>query len=64
MNSRLMIDSLSTNAKKIGRKATKAKLVLQTWEGCLLGNKELPRNWCGKKRVLVGIVFVRRGRRR
>jgi len=64
MNSRLMTDSLSTNIKKFGTKATKAKLVLQTWEGCLQGNLELPRNWCGRKGVLVGIAPVRRGRRR
>jgi len=64
MNSRLTIDSLSTNTKKFGRKATKARIVLQTWEGCLLRNGELPRNWCGKKGVLVGIAPVRRERRR
>ena len=27
---------LSTNRKKFGKKSTEAKLVLQTWEGCLL----------------------------
>ena len=64
MNSRLTIDSLSTNVKKFREKATKAKLVLQTWEGCLQSNEELPRNWCGKKGVLVGIAPVRRERRR
>ena len=57
-------DSLSTNARKFGKKATKAKLVPQTWEGSLLNNNELPRNWCGKRGVLVGIAPVRRGRRR
>ena len=64
MNSRLMIHSLSTNAKKIAKKATKPKLVLRTWEGCLLRNRELPRNWCRKKGVLLGVTPVRRGHRR
>jgi len=64
INSRLTIDSLSTNVRKFGKKATKAKLVLQTWEGCLQNNEELPQNWCGRKRVLVGIALVRRRRRR
>ena len=40
VSSRLMIDSLSTNAKIFGKKATEVKLVLQTWEGC----RELPCN--------------------
>jgi hypothetical protein len=60
MSTRLTLDSLSTNRKKFGKKLTEAKLVLQTWEGCLLNNGELPRNWCGKEGVLVGIAPVRR----
>ena len=64
MNSRLMIDSLSTNIKKFGERAVKSKLVLQVWEGCLLENRELPHNWCRRKGVLVGIAPVCRGRRR
>lgn len=64
MNTRLTLDSLSTNRKKYGSKATRAKQVLRTWEGCLQNNGELPRNWCGKKGVLVGIAPVCRRRRR
>jgi len=64
MNSRLTIDSLSTNVKKFGKKAVKTKLVLRTWKGCLLDDEGLPRNWCGRKGVLVGIASVRHRRRR
>ena len=63
MNTRLTLDSLSTNRKKFGKKSTEAKLVLQTWEGCLLNNEELLQNWCRKKGVLVGIAPMRCGHR-
>ena len=37
---------------------------LRTWGGCLLRSRELPRNWCGKKGLLVGIAPVVNARRR
>jgi len=37
-------------------KALSKILVTQTWEGTLMGEKELPEDWTTKSGVLVGIT--------
>ena len=59
VNTRLRMDSVHTNKKIFKKKVIQAKLVLQTWDGCLMDNLHETRNWCGKTGVLVGIATRR-----
>ncbi|KAL4255512.1 hypothetical protein AB1N83_014246 [Pleurotus pulmonarius] len=54
INNRLELDCDMTD-KSLGKRALKAKVVLQTWKGALKGEGQLPRNWIKTGGVLVGI---------
>jgi hypothetical protein len=44
INARLTLDRATTN-NKYGKKATKQKVVLNTWKNVLKNEKDLPQNW-------------------
>ncbi|KAK0464038.1 hypothetical protein IW261DRAFT_1295200, partial [Armillaria novae-zelandiae] len=54
INDRLELDCLMTN-KRFRKKAIKLSLVKNTWKGVLKDEEQLPSNWAGAARVLVGI---------
>ncbi|KAJ6484776.1 hypothetical protein C8R45DRAFT_904010 [Mycena sanguinolenta] len=57
MNDRLQIDINLTDRKRFGKQYTVAPaLVLETWNGTLLQNDELPDDWLKEPGVLVGIT--------
>ncbi|KAF9458021.1 hypothetical protein BDZ94DRAFT_1271767, partial [Collybia nuda] len=55
INTRLKLDKLQTNRSKFGKKAIKETLVLDTWEGILKDEENLPKDWIRQSSVLVGI---------
>ncbi|KAJ7266816.1 hypothetical protein C8J57DRAFT_976327, partial [Mycena rebaudengoi] len=55
LNMRLKMDQLLTDISRYGSQATKFEWVLQTWDGVLMDNKNLPQNWIWQSGVLVGI---------
>ncbi|EIW74106.1 hypothetical protein CONPUDRAFT_147894 [Coniophora puteana RWD-64-598 SS2] len=59
VNERLTLDKLLTDEGRFGIRATKAKLVLQTWGGTLLDEDRLPKDWIKEAGVLVGITSRR-----
>ncbi|KAJ7080236.1 hypothetical protein C8R44DRAFT_907175 [Mycena epipterygia] len=52
-------DQLLTDISRYGSRATDMKVVLQTWDGVLMDNKNLPENWIWQSGVLVGIGALR-----
>lgn len=64
MNSRLDLDRLTTNKRKFGKKAIRPGIVLQTWGGTLLNERNLPEDWLRQSGVLVGIPVWKPGRNR
>ncbi|KAJ7670106.1 ribonuclease H-like protein [Mycena polygramma] len=55
LNNRLKIDRLLTDRSRYGDRALNFKTVLDTWDGVLMDNKNLPENWIWQSGVLVGI---------
>ncbi|KAJ7620842.1 hypothetical protein DFH06DRAFT_1359475 [Mycena polygramma] len=55
MNNRLKIDRLLTDKSRYGDRALNFTTVLNTWDGVLMDNKNLPDNWIWQSGVLVGI---------
>ncbi|KAF9459933.1 hypothetical protein BDZ94DRAFT_1267234 [Collybia nuda] len=55
INTHLKLDKLQTNHSKFGKKAIKETLVLDTWEGILKDEENLPKDWIWQSSVLVGI---------
>jgi hypothetical protein len=49
----LETDCNLTNTR-YGKKGLKPKIVIQTWKSTLNNEEDLPRNWTGVNRVLVG----------
>ncbi|KIN99350.1 hypothetical protein M404DRAFT_155503 [Pisolithus tinctorius Marx 270] len=56
INLQLKFDCLQMDVQCYGSKALKHDLVLQTWQGTLLNEENLPDNWIWKSGVLVGIT--------
>ena len=54
INARLTLDRATTN-NKYSKKATKQKVVLDTWKNVLKNEKDLPQNFLKTPGVLVGI---------
>ena len=54
INTRLILDR-ATTSNKYSKKATKQKVVLDTWKNVLKNEKDLPQNWLKTPGVLVGI---------
>ncbi|EIM88751.1 uncharacterized protein STEHIDRAFT_21159, partial [Stereum hirsutum FP-91666 SS1] len=52
MNRRLLIDRLTCDKKRYGRRATQPKTVLNTWSSVLLGKENLPDDWIRESGVL------------
>ncbi|EIM79513.1 RnaseH-domain-containing protein [Stereum hirsutum FP-91666 SS1] len=64
MNTRLELDRVATSKRRFGAKALRPSIVLQTWGGTLLDEKNLPEDWLRQSGVLVGIPSWRPGRNR
>lgn len=64
MNTRLDLDRVATNKRRFGKKALRSSIVLQTWGGTLLDEKNLSEDWLRQSGVLVGIPAWRPGRNR
>ena len=59
INKRLLLDYITTNKKKYGKRATSKKLVAQTWNGVLLNSRNLLDSNIQQSGVLVGIQSLR-----
>ncbi|KAJ7127522.1 ribonuclease H-like protein [Mycena crocata] len=59
MNKRLRMDQLLTDISRYGTRATSIECVLQTWDGVLMDNQNLPENWIWQSGVLVGMGMLR-----
>ena len=55
MNKRLLLDYITTNKNRYGKRATSKKLVAQTWNGVLLNSKNLLDSDVRQSGVLVSI---------
>ena len=59
INRRLLMDCISTDKRKFGRKAINSKLVRQTWGGALMDERNMSDGWVKHAGVLVGIRPLR-----